>query len=105
MKGFVLRILTPRPDFVATMTDDERATMAEHARYWAELAVQGHVLAFGPVDDPDGPYGIAIVLAADQEEAERLRDGDPALASAHGFRTELAPMLVLVTPEARYDAR
>ncbi len=103
MKGFVLRLLPPRPDFAFTMTDGERATMAEHANYWTGLAEAGNVLAFGPVGDPDGPYGIAIVLAEDREDAERFRDEDPALASSHGFRSELAPMLALVTPEARYD--
>ncbi len=105
MRGFVLRLITPRPDFPATMTADERATMVEHSSYWTAMAEQGHVLGFGPVDDPVRPYGIAIVLAEDDEEAERLRAGDPALASPHGFRSELAPMLALVTPDARYDAR
>ena len=105
MKGFVLRLLAPRPDFPFTMTEDERATMSEHVAYWSVQAEQGHVLAFGPVADPAGPYGIAIVLAEDDEEAERIRDGDPALTSPHGFRSELAPMLALVTPEARYDGR
>jgi uncharacterized protein len=104
MKGFVLRLLPPRPDFAFTMTEDERAAMAEHARYWSGLAAQGQVLAFGPVADPDGPYGIAIVLAGDPGTAEAMRDGDPILSFAEGFRSELAPMLALVTPDGRYDA-
>ena len=104
MQGFVLRLLAPRPDFATTMTDDERATMSEHVAYWTGQAEEGHVLAFGPVADPAGLYGIAIVLAEDGEEAERIRDGDPALTSPHGFRTELTPMVVLVTPEGRHDA-
>ena len=63
------------------MTDAERAVMDEHARYWSALAAEGKVLAFGPVADPEGPYGIAIVLAEDLEAAEVLRNADPVMAA------------------------
>jgi len=104
MKGFVFRLLPPRPDFASSMTDDERSTMLAHVAYWSRLAEEGRTLAFGPVDDPNGQYGIGIVLAEDIAAAAALRDDDPALRAAHGFRTEITPMLSLVTPTARYDA-
>jgi len=66
--------------------------MMEHVAYWSTLAEQGKALAFGPVNDPNGPYGIGIIIAATEAEAERLRDDDPALKSGRGFRTEIAPM-------------
>ena len=78
--------------------------MLEHVGYWSALAEDGKALAFGPVNDPHGPYGIGIVLADSVSEAERLRDDDPALKSPHGFRSEIAPMLRLVTPNGTYDA-
>ena len=78
--------------------------MVEHVEYWSALTKQGRVLAFGPVGDPHGAYGIGIVLAETQSEAELLRDGDPAIRSRHGFTTEIAPMLRLVTPNETYDA-
>ena len=62
------------------------------------------MLAFGPANDPQGPYGIGIILAADQSETEQIRDNDPAVRSPHGFTTEIAPMLRLVTPTNMYDA-
>ena len=77
--------------------------MLEHVAYWSALAEAGKALAFGPVNDPNGPYGIGIILAENQSEAEKLRDDDPAVRSAYGFRAELAPMLRLVTPNGRYD--
>jgi hypothetical protein len=86
------------------MSADERTTMLDHVGYWAGLAQQGSVLAFGPVNDPAGPYGIGIVLAESQSEAEQIRDNDPAIMSPYGFSTEIAPMLRLVTPSGRYDA-
>jgi uncharacterized protein len=104
VSGFVFRLIPPRPDFPFTMTGDERATMLQHVAYWSGLAEQGVALAFGPVNDPTGPYGIGIVLADDLAAAEALRDADPAASSPHGFRTEILPMLSLVTPEGRFDA-
>jgi uncharacterized protein YciI len=103
MKGFVFRLIPPRSDFAFTMNDEERATMTMHFGYWSGLAAEGKVLAFGPVDDPNGGYGIGIVLAEDAAEATALRDGDPAVLSPHGFRAEIAPMLSLVTPTGRFD--
>jgi hypothetical protein len=103
MKGFVFRLIPPRPDFAFTMSDEERATMVAHVGYWCALADQGKALVFGPVDDPGGSYGIGIVLVEDDTEAAELRDGDPALRSSHGFRTEIAPMLSLVIPGQRFD--
>ncbi len=103
MKGFVFRLIPPRPDFAFTMNDEERSTMGAHFGYWSQLAEQRKALAFGPVDDPSGVYGIGIVLAEDETEAMALRDVDPALLSSHGFHTEIAPMLSLVTPTQRFD--
>jgi uncharacterized protein len=104
MSGYLFKLVPPRPDFAFTMSDDEKATMLEHVRYWGELASAGKTLAFGPVNDPAGGYGVGIVLAENLEDAERVRDGDPAMRSSHGFRTEIFPMLSLVTPSASYDA-
>lgn len=78
--------------------------MVAHGAYWSALTDQGTALAFGPVNDPEGPFGIGIILAENLKEAEEVRDADPALSSPHGFRTEIMPMLSLVTPNARYDA-
>ena len=78
--------------------------MMEHVGYWSGLSEQGNVVAYGPVNDPLGSYGIGIILAECHIEAEAIRDGDPAVRSPHGFRTEIAPMLRLVTPNHTYDA-
>ena len=104
MRGFVFRLVPPRDDFALTMSEDERATMMAHVAYWSTLAKEGRALAFGPVDDRRGSYGIGVILADGQAEAEALRDADPAMLSPHGFRTEIAPMLQLVTPNGSYDA-
>jgi hypothetical protein len=104
VKGFLFRLIPPRADFAFTMTDDERETMIRHVAYWSDLVAGGSVVAFGPVADPVGPHGIGIVLVPDMVAAERLRDGDPVMASSFAFRTEITPMLSLVTQGGRFDA-
>jgi uncharacterized protein YciI len=102
VQGFVFRLVPPRPTFAVDMDDDERATMARHAAYWAERTAEGRAVAYGPVDDPAGGYGLAVVLAETRADAEALADADPAVRSPHGLRIEIAPMIALVTPTARY---
>src|SRR2546429_8512623 len=104
MHGYLFKLIPPRPDFAFTMSEGERATMLDHVRYWGELTESGRTVAYGPVNDPAGGYGIGIVLAESTQDAERLRDDDPAMRSPHGFRTEIRPMLRLVTPSGTYDA-
>ena len=103
MTGYVFRLLPPRPDFAATISDDELDTMRAHVAYWTGLMERGKVVAFGPVQD-EVPYGIGIITVEDAAEAEALRAGDPAVRSPHGFRCELRPMTRLVTPGGVFEA-
>ena len=96
MQGFVLRLLAPRPDFATTMTDDERATMSEHVAYWTGQAEEGNVLAFGPVADPAGGWGMGLMRVSGAEEVDGLTANDPVMLAAGGFRYEVLPMPRLV---------
>lgn len=80
MIGFVFRLIAPRADFALTMSELERAMMGEHFGYWSALADKGNVLAFAPVNDRGGPYGIGIVLAEDLVSARGLAKS----GSSHG---------------------
>lgn len=104
MQGFVYRLIAPRPSFAADMTADERATLAAHGAYWSALLAAGKAVAFGPVDDPRGSYGLGLLLVDDLAEAEAIRDADPAITAAHGLTAELAPMIRLVTGTGIFDA-
>jgi hypothetical protein len=103
MRGFVYRLIAPRPTFADDMTPDERATLSDHAAYWGGLLNAGKAVAFGPVDDPAGSYGLGVLLVEDQAEAEAIRDADPAITAPHGLRVELAPMIRLVTADGVFD--
>lgn len=104
MPGFLFKLIPPRPDLRSTMTDDERTTMMAHVGYWTKFAEDGVAVAFGPVDDPAGTYGIGIILADDLSAAEALCAADPTMTSGLGFRMEVLPMVSLVTPNGRHAA-
>jgi len=103
MKGFVYRLIAPRPTFSIDMSPDEHATLMEHAAYWSGLMADGKAVAFGPVGDPRGAYGLGILLVEDLAEAEAIRDADPAITAPHGLRAELAPMIRLVTVDGVFE--
>lgn len=95
-KAFLVRLLAPRPTFPFDMTDAERNVMAEHAAYWGGKLAEGTAVAFGPVADPAGPWGLGLVRAAGEEELAAFEQADPAIRANLGFRYQVLPMLQLV---------
>ena len=47
----------------------------------------------GPVADPAGGYGIAIIEAASEAALEAMQAADPVIAARRGFAYENRPML------------
>jgi uncharacterized protein YciI len=94
MSFFVYRFVPYRPDFPTTMTDTEKAVMAEHVAYWQSLADKDIAVVFGPVADPDGAWGIAVVEAGSEEEVHAIRAADPVVAA------DLGPVYTYPMPTA-----
>jgi uncharacterized protein YciI len=92
MPHFFLKLIAPRPTFAMDMNDDERTLMREHATYWKSRQDLGEVVVFGPVLDPNGPYGMGVVSAQDEAGARAFADADPVIKSGTGFRCEISPM-------------
>lgn len=92
-KYFVLHLLPSRPDFAQTMTEQERSVMLKHVAYWTEIMNQGKVLAFGPVLDPNGIYGLGIISVDNEQEVKDFISNDPA---AQINRYEYFPMRAVV---------
>jgi uncharacterized protein len=86
---FFVRTQNPRPTFHLDMTDEERAIMQRHVAYWSEKAEQGIAIAFGPVMDPQGVYGIGMYQVQDEAEMRELLEHDPAKSLLH---YEVLPM-------------
>ncbi len=91
MPHFFLKLIPPRPTFATDMTADERAAMQAHADFLASLAERGPEIAFGPVFDPKGAWGMGIVEAADEAEARAMMAEDPVVTAGIG-RYEVCPM-------------
>jgi len=74
------------------MTPDEAKVMREHGGYWRQHVDAGKVLVVGPVADPEGAFGIAVIIAEEGEDVDVLCKDDPAIKSGLGFRYKLHVM-------------
>jgi uncharacterized protein YciI len=88
---FLYKLIPPRPTFDRDMSEAEGAIMGRHVAYWQELAEQGTAIVFGPVSDPGGAWGLAVVEAETDDEVRALGDADPAVVSRLA-RVEVCPM-------------
>jgi uncharacterized protein YciI len=94
MPHFFLKLIPPRPTFATDMTETETTAMQRHADYLAGLLKNGSGIAFGPVFDPRGVFGMGIIEASDEESARTLTDNDPVVQAGIG-RYEIYPMRLL----------
>jgi uncharacterized protein len=74
-------------------TEDERAIMMEHVRYWTKLINEGKVVVFGPVLDPGEVYELGVISVDNEEEVKEFIANDPA---AKINRYEYFPMIAIV---------
>lgn len=96
---FLCKLVSPRPTFPQDMTSWEAELMNEHVGYWNVFAKQGLVIAFGPVVDPNGVWGMALVEVESADQLRKVLDGDPVIKANAGFRFEMfvMPQIVLRT--------
>lgn len=92
MAYFVLKFVPHRPDFPADLSEAESAVMNEHFAYWRKCLQDGVAVVYGPVGDPGGVWGLAVVEADGPADAHALRDGDPVVRGDLGV-VEVYPML------------
>jgi hypothetical protein len=74
------------------MTAEEALIMRGHREYWMPRIEIGVVIAMGPVADPAGAYGVAIIEAPSLAALEVMQAADPAIRSECGFVYENFPM-------------
>ena len=92
MHYFLNKLIPPRPTFPQDMTEVEGKVMQEHVAYWQDLANRKIAIIFGPVLDPGGVYGIAIIETDDESIVEEICRNDPAIKAQIGFRSEHHPI-------------
>lgn len=90
MAAFLYRILPPRADFAATITEAEMGVMGRHFAHLQSLHAAGKLRFVGRAEN--GDFGLAVFEAADEVEARAVADADPAVAEGlmrvevHAFR-------------------
>jgi uncharacterized protein YciI len=72
---------------------DEKKLMQQHVEYWKKLTDQKNAIVYGPVLDPKGVYGMAVIEVNDERQAGEIAKGDPAVVSKM-CSYELIPMQV-----------
>jgi uncharacterized protein YciI len=77
------------------MTAEERTIMQQHIAYWNDYMNKGMVLAFGPVLDPKGVYGLGIVEVETEQQMKDMIANDPA----NGLNTYEFYLMKAVTPK------
>jgi uncharacterized protein YciI len=92
MKYFLCRFLLPRPDFLATMSDDEAKMLKAHGGYLQALLEKGMVVAHGPVLDPAAGWGVSIFEIEDHIDIAALTADDPMIKAQVGAKYEALPM-------------
>ncbi len=78
---FVYKLIPPRPSFAVDMSDAERAVMGAHAEYWRGLLDARTAVVFGPVLDPAGVWGLAVVEAGSLDAVRAIGAADPAVTA------------------------
>jgi uncharacterized protein len=79
--AFLYRLQPPRPTFARDMTPAEAEVMERHVGYWQELLDREVALAFGPVLDPEDPWGLGLLDLEDEQAARAIAESDPAVQS------------------------
>jgi uncharacterized protein YciI len=80
--------------FQARATPEERAVFEAHGEWLEARYAEGQVLFAGRCYD--GPFGLVVLDAADENEARRLMESDPSVragvqaAELYPFRTFIA---------------
>jgi uncharacterized protein len=93
MPHYFCKLRPPRTTFISDMTPDEAQLMRAHREYWTPRVETGVVVAMGPVVDPAGGYGVAIIEAASDQALEAMLRADPVIAAERGFAYESHRML------------
>ena len=92
---FFMKLIPPRTTFPGDITPAEAKLMQQHEEYWEAQFATGSVLIIGPVLDPKGAFGMAVLETATEEEARTLAMNDPSVKAGLN-KVEISPMNVFL---------
>ncbi|UDQ89620.1 YciI family protein [Xanthobacter autotrophicus] len=105
MPHFLLRLSPPRPSFPSDASAAEMEAMGAHFAFWQAEAEVGTALAVGPVADPAGIWGMAVIEVPDEAAATGLSLRDPVIKADLGFTYAVMPILSLIERRAPRPAQ
>ena len=79
------KLVPPRKAFAVDMTAQEASVMRAHVDYWLPQSMPGIVIAMGPVADPAGDWGVAIVNAPSLAGGEGAGGGSRRSSRGRAF--------------------
>jgi uncharacterized protein len=79
--AFLYRLLPPRATFAQDMSSAEADVMQRHVAYWQDLLDRNVAVAFGPVLDPEDPWGLGVLDLEDEQAARATGASAPAVES------------------------
>ncbi len=92
-KYFLYKLYPPRATFHLDQNEEEKSVMQQHMQFWVELTDKRNSIVYGPVFDPQGVFGMAVIEVDNEEEADIIAKNDPAVSS-EVCSYELIPMQV-----------
>lgn len=90
-QNYFFKLISPRATFPSDITPDEAVLMQRHAVYWNEHFAAGRILAYGPVSDSGGAFGLGILEVENEAEAREFGNNDPSVLGGLN-RFEIHPM-------------
>ncbi len=76
-KQFILVYRPLRSTFLDDQTEEESAIIGEHFKYLQQLHREGVLIMAGRCED--ATFGIAIIYADSESEAQKITESDPAI--------------------------
>jgi uncharacterized protein YciI len=78
-ENYTVVLLVTNPDAPELDEADAARLQDAHLDYLADLHEAGHLLAVGPLNDPEGELRGLSILNVEPERARELKEGDPAV--------------------------
>lgn len=82
---------------MADMTEAERSVMSQHVQYWKAQLEASRAIAFGPVADPRGPWGLALATVESEVILQDMLAKDPAILADIGMHYDVLAMPMAIT--------
>ena len=93
MTTYYVAIYVKGPKHLGAESAEHTALTRDHLKYIRRMTEEKKYMFAGPLLDGGDKQGIAIVAAANEQDAKRITQGDPAIAAGH-MAVEMHPAML-----------